>query len=74
MNSLAIEEHTPNAQNSTFILKMMKWNLKKVQHYPKLYNYDSKCLSYVTEEEPWLVHFNCGKNWSTFNVLHPKIQ
>jgi hypothetical protein len=75
MNSLTIQEEPSTAKkNATFGLKLVKWNLKNVQHYPKLYSYDDKCLSYATEEEPWLVHFNCGKNWSSFNILHPKTQ
>jgi hypothetical protein len=53
---------------------MMKWNLKKVHHYPKIYSFDEKCLSYVTEEEPWLVNYNCGRNWSSFNILTPSVQ
>lgn len=75
MNSLLIEDHQKEVKkNSTFVLKMMKWNLKKVHHYPKLYSFDEKCLSYITEEEPWLLNYNCGRNWSSFNILHPRVQ
>ena len=49
MNSLIIEEEKGRQNSTAFSLKMMKWNLKKVHHYPKLYSFDEKCLSYVTE-------------------------
>ena len=75
MNSLIIEEQQQGwRKNGSFSIKMRKWNLKNVFHYPILYSFDDKCLSYIAQQQPWLIYFNCGLNWSTFNILNPKVQ
>ena len=74
MHSLAIEEEQGQWREDKFSIKMVKWNLKNVSHYPQLYSFDEKCLSYATAEEPWLVHYNCADSWRSFNILHPRVQ
>lgn len=53
MNSLIIEEERNGhwrRDSGPFSLKLVKWNLKNVNHYPELYSFDEKCLSYITAE------------------------
>ena len=71
MNSLIIEQEGRiwEKGDGPFSLKLVKWNLKNVNHYPILYSFNEDCLSYVTQEEPWLIHYNCADSWNEVNIL-----